>query len=170
MREFERDEDCIERSAHEHLRLMLDTNVVIDFLNEREPFYQDARLLMMCIKLGEFDAYLTGSQFTDLIYVLSDGGRKGLLEEALRQLRGLRTFIDVCTIDGNNIDQMLDTTWEDPEDYLIYDAAKSLNASAIITRDQKGFEHSDIKTLDCNRFFKWIQEEYEIDYEEMKDF
>ena len=43
-------------------KLLLDTNIVIDYLNEREPYYQKARLLMIAGRVGEFDLWMSSSQ------------------------------------------------------------------------------------------------------------
>ncbi|MFR8831045.1 MAG: PIN domain-containing protein, partial [Eggerthella lenta] len=70
------------------MKLLLDTNVVIDFLHEREPYYDKVRLLMTAGRVGEFDLWITSSQVTDLIYILSEGGKRSLLSHVLEQLRG----------------------------------------------------------------------------------
>ena len=57
------------------VELLLDTNVVVDYLNEREPFYEKARLLMIGGRVGEFELWVSSSQVTDLVYILSNGGR-----------------------------------------------------------------------------------------------
>ena len=56
-------------------KLLLDTNVVVDYLNECEPFYEKARLLMIGGRVGEFELWISSSQVTDLVYILSNGGR-----------------------------------------------------------------------------------------------
>mgnify|MGYP000296791090 CR=1 FL=1 len=56
------------------MKLLLDTNVVIDFLHEREPYYDKVRLLMTAGRVGEFSLWITSSQVTDLIYILSEAG------------------------------------------------------------------------------------------------
>ena len=53
-------------------KLLLDTNVVIDYLNEREPYYEKARLLMIGGRVGEFELWISSSQVTDLVYILSN--------------------------------------------------------------------------------------------------
>lgn len=61
-------------------KLLLDTNVVVDYLNEREPFYEKARLLMIGGRVGEFELWISSSQVTDLVYILSNGGRTSEME------------------------------------------------------------------------------------------
>ena len=80
------------------MKLLLDTNVVIDYLHEREPYYEKARLLMTAGRVGEFSLWITSSQVTDLIYILSEGGKRSLLSHVLEQLRGMRTFVNVHAV------------------------------------------------------------------------
>lgn len=150
------------------LKLLLDTNVVIDYLDVREPYYRKARLLMMAGYAGEFELWITSSQITDLVYVLTEGGRHELVPDVLDRLRGLRTFVDVFAVGGDEIDRMLAASWKDPEDSLIFGAALSLKADAIVTRNRKDFESSPIKVFDCEEFFLWIKERYGLDYDEIE--
>lgn len=149
------------------MKLLLDTNVVIDFLHEREPFYQKARLLMVAGRVGEFDLWITSSQITDLIYILSDGGSHVRMPRVLEQLRGLRTFVNVYAVGDQEVDRMLAASWKDPEDSLIFESALQMKADAIITRNQKDFESSLIRVCDCNEFFAWLRKDFNLDYEEV---
>ncbi|MCI8468617.1 MAG: PIN domain-containing protein [Eggerthellaceae bacterium] len=147
------------------LKVFLDTNVLVDFLHQREPFFERARLLMTVGRLGELDLWMSASQVTDLVFILSDGGKASLMDEVLRQLRGLRTFVRVCPVDSSAIDQMLATTWADPEDALLFDLALSVRADALVTRNRRDFESDLIKVTDCDGLFAWLRDDFEIDYE-----
>lgn len=149
------------------MKLLLDTNVVIDFVNEREPHYQGARLLMTAGRVGEFDLWITSSQVTDLIYILSEGGKRTLLPRVLEQLRGLRTFVNVHAVSDREIDRMLAASWKDPEDSLIFESALEMGADAIVTRNQADFESSVVKVVDCDEFFAWMRDDFGFDYEEV---
>ena len=149
-------------------KLLLDTNIVVDFLSRREPFYEKVRLLMILGRLGEFDLWVTSSQMTDLVYVLSEGGKAALMPSALERLRGLRTFADVHPTSAAEIDRMLSSRWKDPEDALLFEAALVLRADAIVTRNQEDFESSLIPALDCPQLFAWLEEERGLVYAEVE--
>lgn len=148
------------------MKLLLDTNVVIDYLHEREPFYRKSRLLMAAGRVGEFDLWITSSQVTDLIYILSEGGSRTLLPRVLEQLRGLRTFVNVHAVGDREVDRMLAASWKDPEDSLIFESALIMKADAVITRNQRDFESSVVKVVDCDEFFAWVRTEFDLDYDE----
>ncbi|MCD8200013.1 MAG: PIN domain-containing protein [Coriobacteriaceae bacterium] len=148
-------------------KLLLDTNILIDYLHEREPYYEKARLLMVAGRLGEFELWVSSSQVTDLIYILSDGGQASQIPSVLENLRALRSFIEVYPVGDSEVDRMLATIWKDPEDALLADIALRMKADAIITRDQADFEETLIKVMDCEEFFDWMKQERHLDYAEI---
>lgn len=148
-------------------KLVVDTNVVIDFLNQRTPNDKAAWLLFMCGKVGEFSLWISTSQVTDLIYILSDGGKKHLVSKTLERLRGIRTFVNVYPVTTNDIDTILATTWPDPEDALIVEMALRIKADAIITSDKELFEIDAIPVYDAHEFFTLMEEEEGITYTEV---
>lgn len=148
-------------------KLLVDTNVLIDFLSVRRPFYDEARLLMIAGRVGEFELWMTSSQVTDLIYVLSDGGRQALMPSVLERLRGLRTFVEVFAVGEAEVDRMLSSSWKDPEDALMFESALSLKADAIITRNAKDFESSLVRAMTAREFFDWLRDEQGVDYQEV---
>ena len=149
------------------MRLLLDTNIVIDFLNKREPYYDAARLLMLCGKVGEFELWIASNQVTDIVYIATDGGRKDLWPGVSSQLQALRSFVKVYATRDNEIDRMLTSEWEDPEDALLYEVALACNMGAIITRNQSDYGRSIIKVCDANEFFDWMREDFNRDYAEI---
>ena len=148
-------------------KLLLDTNIIVDFLHHRDPHFKETRLLMLAGRVGEFSLWISSSQVTDIIYILTNGGNKSKVPEVLEKLRLLRTFINVYAVTAADIDNMLVTTWHDPEDAMLIDLALKMRADAIITRDED-FPHPDaIRVHDCPGFFKWLEEEKGISYAEI---
>lgn len=148
-------------------KLLLDTNIVIDFLNHRDPHYEQTRLLMLAGRVGEFSLWISSSQVTDMIYILTNGGNKTNVPEVLEKLRGLRTFVNVYAVTDVDIDKMLATTWQDPEDALLVELALKMHADAIITRDEDFPETDMIRVQDCPTFFSWLECEKGISYAEI---
>lgn len=148
-------------------RLLLDTNILFDFLNKREPYYKDVRKLLIAGRVGELSLWVAASQLTDVIYIASDGGKPALIPQVLERLRLLRSFINVVTVSAVDIDKMFSTSWKDPEDALLFQVALKLRVDAIITRDAD-FPASDyVKCFTCSQFFEWLEQEQGISYEEV---
>lgn len=148
-------------------KLLLDTNVVIDYLNEREPHYEKTRLLMIGGHVGEFELWISSSQVTDLVYILSNGGRSNEIDAVVEQLRGLRTFVNVFAASEREVDLMLAASWRDPEDYLLYEIALALRADALITRNRHDFPQGLVPVMDCDEFFQWMRDAHGLDYDEV---
>ena len=149
-------------------KVLLDTNIVVDYVGERHPYFKRTRLLLMLSNMGEVDAWLTSSQMTDLVYILSNGGNRRRIAAVLDALKSMRQFIEIHPTSAEEVDAMLTTTWDDPEDYLLYESAKSINADCIISRDIEGFEPSmDIPVFDCDGFFNWLENEHGLVYDEI---
>lgn len=146
------------------LKLLLDTNVCVDYLNRREPFFEDVRNLMVLGYVDEVELWITSTQMTDLVYISTDGGKPRFLQKTLERLRKFRQIVNVYPVGECEIDKMLLTNWKDPEDFLIYQCAISMSASAILTRNACDFEEQLIKVCDCKEFFKWIYESYSMKY------
>ena len=146
------------------MRVLLDTNIAIDFLRKREPFHESARLLMALGYLGEFELWISPSQLGDLFYVLTKGGKPALAPAVAEELRRLEKFVHVCTLGEAEAVAALELGWDDLEDALVYQAARSLRADAIVTRNQADFAQSSIPVFDCDEFFAWCAKETGIEY------
>lgn len=147
------------------IKALLDTNIVTDFLNQREPFYEQARLLMIAGRVGEFDLWISSSQMTDLIYILSEGGKPSLIPETRETIQGLRTFVSVFAVSAREIDKMLASSWKSPENRLLFEVALSIHADCIITRNKEDFESGLVRALDCDDFFIWLKTDFNLDYD-----
>ena len=148
-------------------KLLLDTNIVVDFMHHRDPFFEKTKLLMLCGRVGEFSLWIASSQVTDIIYIMTEGGKKSKVPEVLEKLRTLRMFVSVFAVTDSDIDNMLAASWPDPEDGLLIDLALRMHADAIITRDE-GFPETDlIRVQDCAEFFTWLKEEKGLSYDEV---
>lgn len=76
-----------------------------------------------------------------------------------KQLRGLRTFVQVHPLSSEEIDIALSSPWQDPEGQLLAEAASKLRADAIISRDAEGLKGSLVPVFDCDQFFAKLESE-----------
>lgn len=150
------------------VRAVLDTNIVVDCLGSREPFNELARRVLICGRVGEFELWLSSSQFTDLVYILSNGGSASCMTPALSALQGLRSFIKVYPVGAAEVDAMLATGWKDPEDALLFEVALKVGADVILSRNASDFETNAVRVLDCEGFFEWLSEDFGMDYDEIE--
>lgn len=149
------------------MRLLVDTNIIIDHVKNRGSFGGPAQKLMTLGYFHEFELWMSSSQFTDAYYLLSDGGKPSLAEEVKGKLKGVREVVRICSLGEADVDAALDSTWDDLEDACVYQCACKLKADAIITRNQGDFEKSSIKVFDCDELFAYLAEEKGLTYEEI---
>ena len=147
-------------------RLMLDTNILIDYLARRPPFYPLARKLMILGALREVELWLCTSQVSDAFYVLSEGGKESLSLCAKEKLRQCRQFIRLCEVSEQDIDTALDSGLSDLEDASVGVCAEKLGADFIITRDV-GFQTERVPMLDPQGYFDYLEREHKLRYEEL---
>ena len=146
------------------MNLLLDTNIIVDVLRKRDFNYNESRFLLALGKLQEFKLWISPSQLSDLFYILTSGGKKNLAELVSKELSDLLSFIHVCTFGHEDACAAVSSNFDDLEDALIYQAARSVKAEAIITRNQKDFEKSSIPALSSKEFFDWLASHKSIHY------
>lgn len=127
------------------MRVLIDTNIILDFLLQREPFYQDANLLFQAIAAEQMDGYVTATTLTDIFYI----ARKltGSLELARQAILETMTAMDVCPVDRTVLEAAFNSQLPDFEDAVQISSAVIQKLDAIITRDTKGFTSSPISVL-----------------------
>lgn len=148
------------------MKLFLDTNIVIDYLDERPNSLESTKKLMLLGILHEFDLWMGASQVTDAFYILTNGGRASQAESVKEDLRQLRKFIHICSLTEEDVDSVLTSAWCDFEDACIYQCASKIKANAIISRNKKDFKKSSIKVFDCEEWFDYLKETQGLLYEE----
>lgn len=149
------------------MRLLLDTNVVVDCASQRGRYFPSAHLLVELAMVREFDLWMSATQATDVLYLLSNGGRRSDVRGARETLRSLRSFLHIVSVTESDIDKALDADWEDFEDACVYYAARKIKADAIIARNRKGFARSSIKVFDCDELFAYLEREMGVSYAEV---
>ena len=140
----------------------------MDFMNERQPFYQQTRMLMVAGRVGEFDLWITATQVADLVYLLSEGGKPELLPRAMERVRGLRTFVQVADLTAANVDRMLASSGQNPEGQLMVNAAIDLRADFLLTHDPDGLENGLVKVTNVPGMFEWLCENRDLDYTQIE--
>jgi len=131
------------------MRVLLDTNIVLDLLLQREPFADDAKDIFLLIENNQIDGFLCATTITTLQYLISKSKNK---EEANHIIKTLLKLFDITHVDKITLLKACDDIGIDYEDSVIYSSAKISKIDIIITRDNKGFKNSKIKILKPKEF------------------
>ena len=134
--------------------LFLDTNIIIDLLAKREPFYLSAAQLFSLADKGKFQLCVSALTFANTNYILLKEKKP---EEAKLILRKLKLLVKVIGLDDKIIGLSLnDTDFKDYEDALQYYSALENGNDLIITRNLKDFQKSKIPVITAEQFLQQI--------------
>jgi len=118
------------------VKVLIDTNVIVDVALEREPFYAESDRILTLAEEAQIQGYVSASTFSDLYYIIRrDKGRDWTLEF----LRELATFCQVATVDSSAISMALTSHFKDFEDAIQYSTAVVNHIDAIVTRNPRDF-------------------------------
>lgn len=137
------------------MKLFVDTNVMLDLIAHREPFYADATRLFSMAERGEIDAVVAAISFSTCAYVLENKMAYADLSLALRQFSSI---VSVAAIDEKVVSRAIaeDSRFTDIEDGMQYYAAVQTGCNFIVTRNQKDFKNSDIPVMSTKEFLDFF--------------
>jgi len=127
------------------VRVLVDTNVVLDFLLQREPFFQDADLLFQEIDAGQVVGYVTATTLTDIFYTSRKHTRS--VEQARQAVLETLTAMVICPINRAVLEAAFRSGLVDFEDAVQIFSAVEQGLDAILTRDTKGFLSASVPVL-----------------------
>jgi predicted nucleic acid-binding protein len=121
------------------VKVLFDTNVVLDQLLGREPFVDAAEQLLSLVDSGRIDGVICSTTATTIHYLAC---KVVGTTAALDYLRRLLAIFDVACVDKEVLQRALDLGFSDFEDAVLHEAACRVGATAIVTRDGKDFATS----------------------------
>lgn len=136
------------------MKILLDTNVVMDLLLEREPFFEASREIFLLVEEKKVQGFLSASSITTIHYLLNKAISKDEADETINIL--LKLF-DITPLDKDTLLNALKTNGNDFEDSVIYNSAEKSNIDYLITRDKKGFKNSKVSILTPVEFIGFFQ-------------
>ena len=126
-------------------RLLVDTNVVLDLLAKREPFYDSAAKLFSLADKKKIALSISSLTFATTSYVLT---KLKTADKSREILRRFRVLVKVLSLDDKVIDLALnDLNFKDFEDGLQYYSALENEQDIIITRDLSDFKGSRLPVM-----------------------
>ena len=118
------------------MKILLDTNIIVDDALERELFLEASEQVLVLVEQGQLEGYISASTFSDLYYIIRRARGR---EWTLTYLRQLVNFCRVATVDSTAINMALNLNFRDFEDAIQYSTAALNHLDAIITRNPRDF-------------------------------
>jgi predicted nucleic acid-binding protein len=131
------------------MNVFLDTNVLIDVLAEREPFYSESAQIWTLAEKGRIDAYISAISFNNIFYVVR---RLRTPKVAYRMMVLLRSSFTSVTLDQQILNQAIDAGLKDFEDAIQYFSALHASVDCIVSRNVQDFPKSDLSILTPHEF------------------
>jgi predicted nucleic acid-binding protein len=135
------------------MTILIDTNVILDILLNRQPWYTNAALIFGFSQQNIIKSYVSASAITDIFYLTQKERGKSAAKEAIKRI--LQVFYP-ATVTDKNIYQALELEWEDFEDSVQYIVGETLSVNYIVTRNTKDFTLSSIEAVTPEQFIRVI--------------
>lgn len=136
-------------------KLLIDTNIIIDLLAKREPFYYEAALLFTLADKNKIQLSISSLTFANINYILLQSKKP---DEAKLILRKLKLIVQVLSLDEKVVGLSLnDNDFKDFEDALQYFSAIENEVDIIITRNLKDFQKAKLPVMTAAQFLKSIK-------------
>ena len=130
------------------MKVLLDTNILLDALQERQPFDTDAKEILRRGQSGDLECCFTANAATDIFYLYSKARNVKQARTALEFLLGRYSVVDVTHGDCTHA---LKSEIVDFEDALVAECAKKAGVDYIVTRDDEFLRsRSPIKVITTN--------------------
>ena len=126
------------------MKVLIDTNIILDYALLRQPFYDLADCIFALIEKKQIEGYVGASTFSDLFYILKKPRGK---KWALDFLRDLANFCQIIPINSTIIEEALNKPYKDFEGDIQYHSALFYHLNAIVTRNPDDFVVNSIRIL-----------------------
>jgi predicted nucleic acid-binding protein len=136
-------------------KLFIDTNIIIDLLAKRDPFYDEAAILFTLADKKKIGLSVSALTFANTNYILLQSKKQ---EESKLILRKLKLIVKVLSLDEKIIGLSLnDNDFKNYEDALQYFTALENGVDAIITRNLKDFQKAKLPVMTAAQYLKTIK-------------
>lgn len=139
------------------MEVMIDTNVVIDALECRSPWNEEAEQIIILAAEKKINAHISASSVTDIYYLIRKSRTKAESRKVISDLAKLMNFVSV---DHGDCIKAVDSEVDDFEDALISVCAAKAKSKYIITRNVKDFAGSKVNAVTPENFLAKIKNIY----------
>lgn len=135
-------------------QILLDTNIVLDLLARRVPYYDEAADLFSLADKKMIGISLSALSLANIHYLITKFKPE---QETRKILRNLIILVQVLSFDNKIVDLALNSDFKDFEDAIQYYTAIENEQDLIVTRDLTGYKDSKIPVLTADEFIKSLK-------------
>ena len=119
------------------MKLMIDTNILLDVLLQRNPFFNNSRAVLKLSEDHDVNGFVSASAVTDIFYITRKA--LGSVEDTYRVISNILNIVKVLTVTNDDVISAFQVKAKDFEDCLMATCAKSNKCDGIVTRNKKDF-------------------------------
>jgi len=135
------------------LKILFDTNVVLDVMLLRKPFFRASTFLLAEVERKKIDGYLCPTTVNTIYYLVSKAlGNK----QAKNQIKNLLQIFKVSLVEKITLELSLQSKFKDYEDSVLHESALREGLDGIVTRNSKDFLFSKLNVYDPEELLKII--------------
>ena len=132
--------------------VLLDTCIIIDVLQDRQPFSEDAKTIFIAVANKQVEACITAKSVADIYYITHRATHSD--EKSREILSKLFSLFSVLDTTGDDCKKALFSPITDYEDAVMVETAKREGIDYIITRNIKDYSKSSIEVISPTDFLK----------------
>ena len=139
------------------MKILIDTNVALDYLGANKGFEEDATAIFELALEKKAIELVSASAVTDIYYILKKAVKDR--KQTIARFKEFREYVHILPVTESDIDKALERDWKDFEDAVQYTVAETNGVDYIVSRNTKDFEEAQIPCLTPKDFIaKVIQE------------
>ena len=135
------------------MRLLIDTNILLDVLEDRKPYCESSSLVWKLAETGQAECFITALSVANIIYVMRKELDPGRTSEILN---GLRLIFGMTGLEPQHLLDAAGLGWDDFEDAVQSVTASEIKADFLITRNTKDFRLSRVPAVTPSEYLERI--------------
>lgn len=123
------------------MRLLFDTNVVLDVMLDREPHVAASAEVLSRVEAGDVTGCICATTVTTIHYLAT---RALGAARSLGEVRKLLSLFELAPVNRTVLETALDLGFPDYEDAVLHEAARQVSAQGIVTRNSRHFKKASL--------------------------
>src|SRR5438477_2836225 len=137
------------------MRVLLDTDVILDFVLERESYFEAAAGLLELNAKEEYQGFISSITPVNVFYI----GRKSIGAANRQGIADLLDALEVCPITGSTLSAALNLSFKDYEDAVQHASAAASGLDAIVTRNLSDYKNATLPVFSPTDFLAKLKSE-----------
>jgi predicted nucleic acid-binding protein len=140
--------------ATQSIKVLLNTNVLLDIALERQPFFEDSELVLSLVESRQIKGAISASTVSDLYYVIRKQKKSHAL--ALEFVDEISKICQIATVNRAVIEMALTSSFDDFEDAIQYSTAQINALDGIVTRNPQDYHLAELRIFTPSALIQYL--------------